>query len=478
MPELPEILAAHAGPGYVVAPAGYGKTHLIADAVGLATARQLVLTHTYAGVNALRRKLRELRVPSSACRVDTIASWALRLCLSYAGASDWTVRRPAGEQWTMLYRACGALLDHPFIRRILKASYGGLYVDEYQDCSTAQHQVVLRLARDLPCRILGDPLQAIFDFEDESPVDWDGEIPPNFERLGQLDTPHRWLRARQPALGAWLQAARSTLEEGRPLDLTQRADGVTIRQAENENALLIAQGNACRYFDCDPRHRVIAIHKGHQHYKAKCHRLARNIGGRFSSIEEIEGRDLFSFINQVERARTNQMRLKKLVAFAKDCMTSVGDNLPAATSRGEAAQIRSKTRNPAVAAAANAYLADPSSASMAGLLNALNALPDVKVIRADLFNRMTGVLKKHLLHPDLTLRDAAERYHSEFRYRGRPVGRRRLIGTTLLVKGLEFDHAIVLDATSLSRKELYVALTRGARSLTIISTTATLNPAD
>ena len=73
---------------------------------------------------------------------------------------------------------------------------------------------------------------------------------------------------------------------------------------------------------------------------------------------------------------------------------------------------------------------------------------------------------------------ASHRYHAEFRYRGRPVGRHCLIGTTLLVKGLEFDHAIVLDAASLSRKELYVALTRGSRSLTIISTTESLNPAD
>ena len=105
-------------------------------------------------------------------------------------------------------------------------------------------------------------------------------------------------------------------------------------------------------------------------------------------------------------------------------------------------------------------------------------MSDVQVIRADLFNRMTGVLQKHILHPELTLREAAERYHSEFRYKGRPVGRRRLIGTTLLVKGLEFDHAIVLDAGSLARKELYVALTRGARSLTVISSTATLNPVE
>ena len=65
---------------------------------------------------------------------------------------------------------------------------------------------------------------------------------------------------------------------------------------------------------------------------------------------------------------------------------------------------------------------------MAGFLTSLKGLPDVKVIRADLFNRMTGVLHKHILYPELTLREAAERYHSEFRYKGRPIGRRHLIG--------------------------------------------------
>ena len=270
MPELPETLATHGGSGYVVAPAGFGKTHLIAAAVGMASDRQLVLTHTYAGVNALRRKMRELRVPDGACRVDTIASWALRLCLSYDGASGWSIERPAGGQWPELYRACAALLDHPFVRRIIRASYTGLYVDEYQDCSAAQHRLVLKLVRDLPCRILGDPLQAIFDFEEESPVDWDTEIPGNFEPLGQLDTPHRWLQAGQAGLGAWLQTIRSALEDGRSIDLTQRADGITFRYAVDDEALLIAQGNVCRYFDCERQHLVIAIHKGHQQYKGRC----------------------------------------------------------------------------------------------------------------------------------------------------------------------------------------------------------------
>ena len=50
----------------------------------------------------------------------------------------------------------------------------------------------------------------------------------------------------------------------------------------------------------------------------------------------------------------------------------------------------------------------------------------------------------------------------------------KLIGTTLLVKGLEYHHAIILEAESMSPKELYVALTRGAKTITIVSLANTL----
>ena len=59
MPDLAEILANHDGMGYVVAPAGFGKTHLIADAVKLSAGRQLILTHTHSGVDALKKKLKK-----------------------------------------------------------------------------------------------------------------------------------------------------------------------------------------------------------------------------------------------------------------------------------------------------------------------------------------------------------------------------------------------------------------------------------
>lgn len=479
MPDLPEILAAYAGHGYVLAPAGYGKTYLVAAAVCHAERRQLVLTHTYAGVNALRRKMRQLKVPDGACRVDTIASWALRLSLSYPEASGWTTERPDGEQWTQMYAACARLLDCPFIRRIVRASYGGLYVDEYQDCSAPQHAIVLKLARDLPCRILGDPLQGIFDFN-EDPIDWPRDVAAQFEPLGRLGTPHRWKRAGAPELGRWLHEVREALEARQSVDMAQRRTaGLTPRlTADGEEALRQAQVNTCHGFRCGRAETVIAIHKGDPVHKARGHRLAKQLRGGFVSIEEIEGNDLFAFVTKLEQARTNGAGLKAGIRLVRAALTTVGESLPAGTARGEPMLIRDNTRNPDVARAGNAYLADPTSANMASFLLALKAAPDVHTARADLFNRALGVLRKHALNPHLTLSEVAEKYQTQFRYRGRPVGCRRLIGTTLLVKGLEFHHAIVLDAQSLSRKELYVALTRGAKSLTIISSTATLNPPD
>ncbi|WP_341937214.1 UvrD-helicase domain-containing protein [Marinimicrobium sp. C2-29] len=437
------------------------------------------MTHTYAGVNALRRKMRVLGVSDRLYRIDTIASWVLRISLSYSRTSNWNDERPADNgRWNALYEACSDLLDHAFIRRIVRASYEGLYVDEYQDCSNAQHGIVLKLARELPCRVLGDPMQGIFDFAGQDPIDWRRDVEGRFECLGTLDVPHRWIQAGAGNLGAWLGDVRTRLEQGEPINLEANLPlEVTFTLANRDpQALFQSQGNTCRYFQCEGAHTVIAIHKGVQQYKAKCHKLSRNLGGRFSSIEEIEGKDLYSFIGRLERARTSSDRLNEVIVFSKLCMTAVQQNLPAGTLRGEHVNIGARTRNPQAAHWANAYLASPDSSAMRGFLLALKQTQGVKVVRADLLYRALGVLNVNVLHSELSLEEAADQYHREFRYKGRPIRRRRLIGTTLLIKGLEFDHAIVLDATSLSRKELYVALTRGARSLTIISTSSRLNP--
>ena len=143
----------------IVAPAGCGKTTLIAKAVACQNdGCQLILTHTHAGVKSLRDKLREERTPSKLYRVDTIAGFALRYAVSFPKTSGIKNLEPVNKQdWNNVYEGAKKILSQPFGQRIIKASYAGLYVDEYQDCSPLQHEIIMSLGEMLPCRIVGDP---------------------------------------------------------------------------------------------------------------------------------------------------------------------------------------------------------------------------------------------------------------------------------------------------------------------------------
>jgi hypothetical protein len=465
MNDLATTLAQNQSKGYVVAPAGFGKTHLIADAVQKGAGRALILTHTYAGVNALKKKMRILGVSSSKYRVDTIASWSLRLCLSYPQSSGWTIQHPNNDQWSGLYGSCAGLLKEDFIARIIQASYKNFYVDEYQDCSKSQHAMIMQFTDLLPCCLLGDPLQAIFDFADE-PVCWEEDVYPCFSTLGQLSKPWRWHNAGTGEIGEWLKEVRQKLENQEEINLSPPyPKGIKVHRVDSGEDQDKKQFNTCRYFNVKENERVVAIHGGSAEFKNKGHHLARKLSGVFSSIEEVEGTALFSFIRKVSKARKPDKKLKVSIDFACKCMSSVKESLTAGTKRCETVNITTRVRCPVITAAANAYLVGPSSKNLKDFLLAIKKTPSVDPFRRDLLNRAVHVLTVHSQSPELTLEEAAIKYQGVFRHSGRPVSYPKLIGTTLLVKGLEFDHAIILDAASLSRKELYVALTRGSKSL-------------
>ena len=71
--------------GLVVSPAGCGKTHLIFDAITRNSDPKpiLVLTHTNAGVAALRGRLNRAGVKPSTYRLSTIDGWAIRIISTF-----------------------------------------------------------------------------------------------------------------------------------------------------------------------------------------------------------------------------------------------------------------------------------------------------------------------------------------------------------------------------------------------------------
>ena len=86
---------------------GGGKTELIARATCFASetaGRQLILTHTHAGVHALRARLARLGVAPQSYTLTTIAGWALKWALHYPSVSGLRITQPdTPDEWNAVY---------------------------------------------------------------------------------------------------------------------------------------------------------------------------------------------------------------------------------------------------------------------------------------------------------------------------------------------------------------------------------------
>ena len=67
----------------LIGPAGSGKTESIACALQNSDGRQLVLTHTHAGVRSLRKKFNKFKIPQSKYVLETIHGFFLKYAASY-----------------------------------------------------------------------------------------------------------------------------------------------------------------------------------------------------------------------------------------------------------------------------------------------------------------------------------------------------------------------------------------------------------
>lgn len=99
----------------------------------------------------------------------------------------------------------------------------------------------------------------------------------------------------------------------------------------------------------------------------------------------------------------------------------------------------------------------------------LEEKPETKVYRLAAFSALKESLIKAVSDPTLTIRDAASKVREQRRHQGDKRIALRAIGSTLLLKGLECDHVIILNADEMNSQNLYVALSRAAKSITVFS---------
>ncbi|WP_244788179.1 UvrD-helicase domain-containing protein [Cupriavidus pauculus] len=460
--------------GTVTAPAGCGKTQLIADSLKahLDAKPVLILTHTNAGKHALEVRLKKAGVPKYAYRLATIDSWSIRLISKFPGRSGHRpevlmLENPATD-YPAIRQAAWNLLASEDISDVVRSTYSHLIVDEYQDCSIPQHNIIGWIAHVLPTCVLGDPMQAIFDFR-EPTVDWAKDVHQMFPPVGQLAIPWRWRNAGTEALGNWLLDARHLLLTGQAINLLSAPAEVEWKQLPaNANAAHELRLQAARTQAAGGHATVLVI--GDSKSPPGQRLMAANTPGA-TTVEAVDLQDLTAFGRSFDPKAPDA--LQRLVRFAAEMMTNLGaaellrrvDSLTKGTAHKDASEAES---------AALGFQTGPSFASASNAMQAFVDAPNVHVYRPETLH----VCQTALLiaaKGECTFPQAVTQARERNRHLGRPA-MRRAVGSTLLLKGLEADVAVVLNPSAMNARHLYVALTRGAKHLVVCSESPVLMP--
>jgi hypothetical protein len=433
----------------IVAPAGHGKTEIIANVAALGR-RALVLTHTHAGVHAIRSRLKRLGVPNFAVSVDTIAGWSMRYAHAFPGIAHPPSGMPQGAEWDQLYRGATQALRVGAIREVVAASYDRILIDEYQDCGSLQHELALALSGIVPTLIFGDPMQGIFEFAEPS-LSWPGTIHPHFPYGGTLETPYRWA-AKNQELGAWIAETRGKLMRGEVIDL--ESGPIDYRQVTTAFDMgVFFEGIETREGS------FAAIHC----HKRLCYQLAKATSGGYQAIEEMAGNRLQSFAVAWDGARNRAEKFNAITRLLDECFQKKQ------LEPGEATDVD----DAAVEAEMNAIAAIGNGIEAVRQYFALSRRRTLwRLFRNEMWRDAERAIGEICAGRAETMNDAVARVRQRTSNSGRKLPK-RTISTPLLLKGLEFDHVVIPDATHFvnerqaQAKLFYVAISRATRTLTI-----------
>ena len=459
--EVYEALA-EASSGFVESPAGCGKTEAIVRAVGdYCEDRQLVLTHTHAGVDALRRRFRNLEVPTSRYHVDTIAGWSWGWVRRYPENAGYGGSTELPE-WSDVYPAMSRLLQKSFVSRGVLNSYAGVIVDEYQDCTVSMHELIVGLKNLLPCRVLGDDLQGVFDFKEEL-VSW-SDVREDFnEDLGTLETPYRWIKADNEPLGEWLLEKRDVFRgDDEPDYGGSPVDAISVGRDDLRNKLYEINRKEGRICVIGPKPR---------HLPPSTTTLLANLGYRILEPQDLTTlRELILELPEEPTDKEGAETAMKFLSNAHGGLSKEEGFIEKFLER-KRQKPRLQDRKTLCQLYGEASFFERLQAALKYLEGCGKVTPKLR----ESISTLKCILEQHIESganlESLYADEIAKRKH---RSRDKAY---RCVGSTLLVKGLEFDHAVVIrnvadweNGNWGTYRDLYVALTRGCKSVTLIET--------
>jgi len=460
----------------LIAPAGYGKTHSIAASLSILkeSGKHLILTHTHAGLASIKEKLKKGAIPTKAFHVETISGFAQRYVHSFCTAEE--IPEPNEKDYfkTIITKAL-KLFELKPVQRVLARSYNSLFVDEYQDCTTQQHKLILLLSDLFPTRFLGDPLQGIFQFDHLDPIvdlNCATQMGAFLDKKFELVEPQRWLRGNNEKLGQDLKKIRAELLSGNPILLNQYPS--IEHYIFNEADIYLP---AKPYYKLISKllneKNVLVLHPTSHSISLRL-KLVKQFNNRLILLEAIDDKDFYKLAETFDQ----HIAGRSAITVREACLGIFNKTEFNKWFNEKGLISKSKQADKDVIAKLGQLIrhldSQVSFLKFKEALLELIKMPGLKCYRKEVFHCLCKALD--LAHSEkITVLEAMVEVRNSIRRFGRKANI-KCIGTTLLTKGLEFDTVLILDAHKFdSPKHLYVALTRAAKRLIVVSNNNTLS---
>jgi len=451
----------------LIAPAGFGKTHTIKECLKHTEGRQLILTHTQAGVASIKDKLQKENVSKEKYELRTITSFTGEYVFSFYHLNN--VPDEADDNYyEFIIDNAIRLFSSKLVQEILKFSYSGIFVDEYQDCTEKQHKLILILANIIPTHILGDPLQGIFNFNKKDKlVDLNNASQMGrFKNISKLKMPYRWINSGKRDLGEDILKIRNKLESNLEIDFLEYSS-IEFKKGtyfDNYKYIFNVLESNKNVLVVDPASRKMGTRK--MFVVAFKHIV--------SLIEAFDGRDFYRFAKLLDNE--NNLEFKDILYEIIVTLFSKLDNWYNKTTK----EFKKKT-NPQeeeqlvkIKQIINKIEENCSLIDIKNLILEIKNLEGVNCARRDLLNSLIKSIEE-ANNLDITVLEAMRRNRNSMRIVGRKMYG-KFIGTTLLTKGLEFDVVIILDVNKFNDcKNLYVALSRCTTRLIVLGESSKIN---
>lgn len=482
----------------LVAPAGYGKTHTIVECLKYTYGRQLILTHTHAGVASIKEKIDKSNIKPAAYRIETISSFAQKYSNAFYTGKDVPAQGEKGYHAFVVQKAKD-IFSSPIVKKVIAASFSGLFVDEYQDCTKDQHNMISVLSDIIPTHILGDPLQGIFDFNGDT-VNFETDLD-EFNKFPELAIPHRWYQeGNNSELGDILKIYRQQLKSVQPISLISNPKSglhvVTVNSGDfldaqstyrkGLNKLIKNPENNPDYDSLliivpeyqETKSNSVRIPKGDIKHRAQI-RAHIDFSRSLTLLEAIDDKSFYSIAKKADELIIGIVRAqKKYIKVRRDVLDTIFNKTELddwfndiGLKRKKSERDRHRSLN--LQNIIDAFINNPSTENLYEIVLEVKNGLKLKYKRDEILSSFLRSLKD-AGQSNISVCEAMKKGRNFIRRYGRKV-HGKCIGTTLLTKGLEFDTVVILDAHRFDcPKHLYVALTRCCKKLIIFTEQTTL----